>query len=98
MCPDTVVRAPGPLPPGPAVRAERDHMRHSRRRGVLLAVAALTASAVQLTPAAVAAPAPVASRCGPLDVVFVLDDTGSMGGAIGNLKTGVNAIVNDVVT
>ncbi|MGW4112738.1 vWA domain-containing protein [Actinosynnema sp. NPDC004786] len=73
-------------------------MRHSRRRGAMLAVAALAASAVQLTPSAVAAPAPVASKCGPLDVVFVLDDTGSMGGAIGNLKTGVNAIVNDVVT
>jgi uncharacterized protein YegL len=72
-------------------------MRPSRRRGALLAVAALAASAVQVTSPAVAAPAPV-SRCGPLDVVFVLDDTGSMGGAIANLQTGVNAIVNDVVS
>ncbi|MFD1148562.1 vWA domain-containing protein [Saccharothrix hoggarensis] len=74
-------------------------MQHSSRRGVLLAVAALTASAVQFAPAATAAPAPAAaSRCGPLDVTFVLDDTGSMGGAITNLKAGINSIVNDVVT
>ncbi|WP_053715881.1 vWA domain-containing protein [Saccharothrix sp. NRRL B-16348] len=73
-------------------------MRRSLRRGTLLAVAALTASAVQFTSPAVAAPAPAASPCGPLDVAFVLDDTGSMGGAITNLKTGINAIVNDVVT
>ncbi|GAA1303330.1 vWA domain-containing protein [Saccharothrix xinjiangensis] len=71
-------------------------MRSSPRRGVLLAVAALVASTTQAT--APAAAAPVASRCGPLDVVFVLDDTGSMGGAIANLKTGVNAIVDDVVS
>ncbi|MET1074237.1 MAG: vWA domain-containing protein [Umezawaea sp.] len=45
-----------------------------------------------------AAPAPAASKCGPLDVAFVLDDTGSMGGTIANLKTGINSIVNDVVT
>ncbi|MFE9743854.1 vWA domain-containing protein [Saccharothrix saharensis] len=73
-------------------------MRPSLRRGSLLAVAALTASAVQFTSPAVAAPAPAAAPCGPLDVAFVLDDTGSMGGAIANLKTGINAIVNDVVT
>ncbi len=72
-------------------------MRRSLRRGTVLAVAALTASAVQFTSPVVAAPAPAASPCGPLDVAFVLDDTGSMGGAIANLKTGINAIVNDVV-
>ncbi|MFD7656102.1 vWA domain-containing protein [Actinosynnema sp. NPDC059797] len=67
---------------------------------MLLAVAALVVSTAQVTAPAAAAPAaaPVASPCGPLDVVFVLDDTGSMGGAIANLKTGINAIVNDVVT
>ncbi|ONI81789.1 VWA domain-containing protein [Saccharothrix sp. ALI-22-I] len=73
------------------------------RRGALLAVAALAASAVQLVPAVSAAPAPAPApaaetRCGPLDVAFVLDDTGSMGGTINNLKAGVNSIVNDVVT
>lgn len=50
------------------------------------------------TPATTAAPAPAPSRCGPLDVAFVLDDTGSMGGTIANIKTGINSIVNDVVT
>ncbi|MEU4740662.1 vWA domain-containing protein [Actinosynnema sp. NPDC023658] len=73
-------------------------MRRSLRRGALLAVVALTASAVQLTSPAVAAPAPAASPCGPLDVTFVIDDTGSMGGAVANLKTGINAIIGDVVS
>ncbi|QFZ16393.1 vWA domain-containing protein [Saccharothrix syringae] len=70
-------------------------MRPPHRRGALLAAVALALTAVQAAPAAVAAPA--ASRCGPLDVAFVLDDTGSMGGAIANLKTGITSIVNDVV-
>lgn len=69
--------------------------RHAALRA--LAVAALAAlTVVQPIPAAVGAPAP--SRCGPLDVTFVLDDTGSMGGTINNLKAGINSIVNDVVT
>lgn len=75
-------------------------MRISHRRGALLAVAVMALSTVQLTPASIAAPAPApaaATRCGPLDVAFVLDDTGSMGGAITNLKAGINSIVNDVV-
>ncbi|WP_447005329.1 vWA domain-containing protein [Saccharothrix isguenensis] len=78
-------------------------MRTPHRRGALVAVAALALSTVQATPAALAAPAPspspaqAVSRCGPLDVTFVLDDTGSMGGAITNLKAGINSIVNDVV-
>lgn len=36
--------------------------------------------------------------CGPMDVVFVVDDTGSMGGAIDNVKSGIAAIAADVVT
>ncbi|MFI9012388.1 vWA domain-containing protein [Actinosynnema sp. NPDC053489] len=71
-------------------------MLRSPRRGALLAVAVLTASTAQLAPPVAAAPAP--APCGPVDVAFVLDDTGSMGGAITSLKTGINAIVNDVVT
>ncbi|WP_245887064.1 vWA domain-containing protein [Umezawaea tangerina] len=55
-------------------------------------------STITLVPATAAAPAPAAGKCGPLDVAFVLDDTGSMGGTIANLKTGINSIVNDVVT
>lgn len=31
--------------------------------------------------------------CGPLDVVFVIDDTGSMSGAIGNVKTGIGNLI-----
>jgi uncharacterized protein YegL len=44
-----------------------------------------------------AAPAAQSSQC-QLDLVFVVDDTGSMGGAIANLKTGLAQIINDVVT
>lgn len=74
-----------------------------RQRGRRRAFAALACAVVAgfgtvvATPSTTAAPAPAASRCGPLDVVFVLDDTGSMGGTIANIKTGVNSIVNDVV-
>ena len=35
--------------------------------------------------------------CGPMDVVLVIDDTGSMGGAIGNVKTGIASIVSQVI-
>ena len=44
-----------------------------------------------------AAPAQQGAQC-QLDLVFVVDDTGSMGGAIANLKTGMAQIINDVVT
>jgi len=36
--------------------------------------------------------------CGPMDVAFVIDTTGSMGGAIGNVKTEVASIVADITT
>lgn len=36
--------------------------------------------------------------CGPMDVVFAVDDTGSMGGAITNIQAGIASIVADVVT
>ncbi len=36
--------------------------------------------------------------CGPMDVVFAVDDTGSMFGAIANIQTGIGAIIGDVVT
>jgi len=48
-----------------------------------------TAPTLPLNVPDVAAPAP--SRCGPLDVAFVLDDTGSMGGTIANIKTGITS-------
>lgn len=36
--------------------------------------------------------------CSPLDLAFVLDNTGSMGGAIDNIKKGLNKIVNEANT
>jgi uncharacterized protein YegL len=36
--------------------------------------------------------------CGPMDVVFVVDDTGSMGPAINNVKAGLQPIINTIET
>ncbi|RKT52230.1 vWA domain-containing protein [Saccharothrix australiensis] len=72
---------------------------HRFRRPALAALAAvaLATSALQATGPAAAAPLPPAPRkCGPMDVAFVVDDTGSMGGAIANLKTGINQIAQEV--
>ncbi len=44
--------------------------------------------------AAVAPPAP--ARC-VLDVAFLIDDTGSMGGAISNIQAGINSIIANIV-
>jgi hypothetical protein len=41
--------------------------------------------------------AQAAPFCGPMDVVFVVDDTGSMDGAISNVKLGISSIADDVV-
>ena len=41
--------------------------------------------------------AQAAPFCGPMDVVFVVDDTGSMSGAIANVKAGIATIAADVV-
>lgn len=43
------------------------------------------------------APAQSAPSCGCMDVVFVIDDTGSMGGAITNVRDGAVSIVADIV-
>jgi len=37
-------------------------------------------------------------KCGPIDLVIVLDDTGSMGGAIGNIIAGLPSIIADADT
>jgi uncharacterized protein YegL len=34
--------------------------------------------------------------CGPLDVVFIVDDTGSMGTAIAEVKAGIASIINQI--
>ncbi|GGS15082.1 vWA domain-containing protein [Actinokineospora fastidiosa] len=66
-----------------------------RRRVPLLAAVAVAAA---LAPAMSAAAAPAAaSPCGPMDVTIVLDTTGSMGGALTNVQSGLNSILSDVV-
>ncbi|RLK53551.1 vWA domain-containing protein [Actinokineospora cianjurensis] len=75
-----------------------------RRRTVMAAAAAMVAAVLPALPAAAApavakaVPPPAASPCGPMDVTFVIDDTGSMGPAIANIKTGINTIISDVAT
>ncbi|MGW3966694.1 vWA domain-containing protein [Amycolatopsis sp. NPDC005003] len=69
-----------------------------RRRRPLTAALAFAAAAAFLpvVPAAAAvAPAPN-SRCGPLDVTFVVDDTGSMGPALTNIKSELGNIATAV--
>jgi hypothetical protein len=39
-----------------------------------------------------------APACGPMDVAFVVDDTGSMGSAINNVKAGLTPIINSIQT
>jgi hypothetical protein len=41
-------------------------------------------------------PATVQAQCGPMDVVFVIDDTSSLGGSINNIKAELNNILNDI--
>ncbi|WP_026316042.1 vWA domain-containing protein [Actinokineospora enzanensis] len=75
------------------------------RRTLVAATVAMVAAVLPVLPAAaaenpVAQPAlpPKTGPCGPMDVTFVIDDTGSMGGAIANIKTGINAIIGDVAS
>jgi uncharacterized protein YegL len=69
--------------------------RHRRRRPFVTALAAAIATAFLSVPTAAATPiaAPAAaSPCGPLDVTFVIDDTGSMGSALTNIKSDLGNI------
>jgi hypothetical protein len=59
---------------------------------VLLGAAMITTGGPPVL-AAASAPAVQASRCGPMDVAFVVDDTGSMGGALTNLKAGISSSI-----
>jgi hypothetical protein len=47
---------------------------------------------------AIALSSAAAQTCGPMDIVFLVDDTGSMDGAITSVKTGLNSIVNTALT
>jgi uncharacterized protein YegL len=65
-----------------------------------LFTSALVIAVVALMVAAIPShtvPALAQSTCGPVDVVFLIDDTGSMGGAISNIKTDVASLVNQVI-
>ena len=64
-----------------------------RKMSTGLAVGALTLLA-GFSSSAFAQAAPF---CGAMDVVFIVDDTGSMGGAIANVKAGIASIAADVV-
>jgi len=56
-------------------------------------VGLFTAGAVRPSNASVAP-----GECGPMDVAFVIDTTGSMGGAIGNVKVEVASLIADIDT
>src|SRR3954454_15954135 len=67
------------------------HFAISRRTVAALFTVALAAMTAALT----AAPTQGArATCAPLDLAFVVDTTGSMGSAIGNVKSGLNRIIS----
>ncbi len=74
--------------------------RPRRRRPLTAALAFAAAAAFLPVVPAAAAPAvaapPANSPCGPLDVAFVIDDTGSMGSALTNIKTELGTIATAV--
>lgn len=43
-------------------------------------------------------PSASAQDCGPMDVVFLIDDTGSMGGAIANVQAEAASLISDIDT
>jgi hypothetical protein len=77
--------------------ASRSFRRHSRgwMRCLAIAPAALLLVAT-LGSAASAAPEGQVPDCGPMDVIFVVDDTGSMQPAIDNVKSEVGALISAV--
>ncbi|WP_410612450.1 vWA domain-containing protein [Amycolatopsis sp. lyj-109] len=71
--------------------------RPRRRRPFTAALAFAAAAAfLPVVPAAAAAAPPTNSPCGPLDVAFVIDDTGSMGSALTNIKSELGNIATAV--
>jgi len=66
------------------------------RPPILATILAILAFGPLLTPSR---PAAAQTKvCGPMDVAFIIDDTGSMGGAINNVKAGLAAILGDIAT
>ena len=68
-------------------------MRFKARKPLSILAALVLMAGIGLSGSAAAQPAP--GVCGPMDLVFVVDDTGSMGGAIANIKTGIASIIAD---
>ncbi|MGP1345669.1 MAG: VWA domain-containing protein [Phycisphaerales bacterium] len=54
------------------------------------------AAALALSSSAVAQGGEPCNDCGPLDVVFIVDDTGSMGGAIAGIQAGITNIIDQI--
>jgi uncharacterized protein YegL len=69
-------------------------MKRSNRRSILAAACALLA--VAGTDWYGAASLHAAGTCGAMDVVFVIDTTGSMGGAIANVKAALDPIMDQI--
>jgi hypothetical protein len=76
----------------------------TRMRGVLMALAlfailglAFNTGGRRTSAASPSLPAAETPFCGPMDVAFVIDNTGSMSGAIGNVKSQVGAILDQIV-
>jgi hypothetical protein len=59
----------------------------------LLLIPTLDSAAAQVIPVP---PVPIDPYCGPLDVVFVIDDTGSMGGALTSIQAQMTAIITTI--
>jgi uncharacterized protein YegL len=61
-----------------------------------LMLAALASAIDTPSIAVVHAQAPPSPTCGPMDVAFVIDTTGSMGGAINSVKSDIAGILTDI--
>jgi von Willebrand factor type A domain-containing protein len=68
------------------------------RRNSAVALTLALATAVALTTQPAAGATFKSGSCTPLDLAFVIDNTGSMGGALTNVKKGLNKIVNEANT
>ena len=69
-----------------------------KRSGLGSLTAAVRIVVFSLLAVSVMAPAPLLAQCGPLDVVFVVDTTGSMGGALENVKAELPTIIAQIDT
>jgi len=68
-------------------------MKYRAKKLLLMTLALIFAVGVGFSGTAAAQPAP--GVCGAMDLVFVVDDTGSMGGAIANIQADLVTIIGD---